>query len=248
MIISSAAAFVLTAVMGEDGLVVVGTAAAPAAAAVAAGVPGRGPGGVGIGIVDGRTTFVWAGRSVVGPPARFVAAVVVVVVVTAPVAVAAAGFVAAAAMLVAAAARFVAAWVRLVAAAVRFVTRGTGAAVVGGVRNGTSGVGTGATLVDSDRIGRCGTGTVPRLVLVACPKALIMRARVVSNVKVFIFRFSKITCAVWYPPSGECWSWAARLFWVPWVGLPVGLLLSVARRFWSPVFWQSSPRAASSPG
>ncbi len=195
MITSSAAAFVLTAVMGTVGLVVVGVVAAPAAAAVAAAVPGRGPGGVGVGNVgnDGRTTFVW-GRSVVGPPTRLVAGVVVVVVVTAPVAVAAAG-------LVAAASRVVAGWVRLVAVAVKLVTRGPGAAVVGGVRSGTSGVGTGATFVDSDRIGRGGTCTgPPRLVLVACPKALNTRARVVSNVKVFIFGFRELCAPCAFQP------------------------------------------------
>jgi|SRR6185503_1583071 len=102
MIISSAAAFVLTAVIGAAGAVVVGVT--PPAAVAVAGAVGRVPGGAGNVGSDGRTTFVFDGCNLVCPvPTRFVvaAAVVLVVVVTAPVAVAAAGLVAAAARFVA---------------------------------------------------------------------------------------------------------------------------------------------------
>ena len=187
MITSSAVAFVLTAVIGVVGVVVVG--ATPPAVVAVPGAVGRVPGGGGnVGSVgsDGRTTFVAEGRKVVGPvPTRFVVAVVVVVVVvvTAPVAVAAAG-------LVAATARFVAGGAKFVAPAVRLVTLGTRASVVAGAPRKGASVAGGATLVDSVRMVRCGTGTIPRFVFVVCAQALAASAAVVNNVKVFIFTFA----------------------------------------------------------
>ena len=94
-------------------------------------------------------------------------------------------------MLVAGAAGFVAAWVRFVAVA------------AGAPRKGTPGGGTGATLVDSERIGRRGTGMCRARASEALFKALATRARVVSNVKVFIFRFSKSRAPCVIRPRGR---------------------------------------------
>jgi hypothetical protein len=184
---SSAAAFVLTAVIGVVGPA--GAAPAPPAAVVAVaaagavwpGAAGRGKVGK-LGIAGRATGFVAAGWSRVVPTVAGFVVTVVVVVVAAPAAVPTAPVVVVTAGLVAAPAIFV-------ATPVKFVTLGTRASVPAGPRSGTPVSGGAAGLVASERIGRVGTAIVPRFVFVVCAERLAATATVVSNVKVFIFAF-----------------------------------------------------------